>query len=602
MPLLGRRSLPTGLRDRFSRWRIREATRRVLAFGEDHPWPCLVAVVTGLALGVAVGLPAARGLVSPLVLMLLATAALALLVRAVVPAEDRVSVTRVLGLGLGIRFAAAAILYFWAEAHGRMALTSTVPLYYVVGDDANYADLSWAIVKWLGGDPDPRMVPPSWRGEAYLIGTFVYLEVFIFAVFGPIVLNVQVVNAAIGAAMLVFLYDIARRLGGSRPALLTLAVLAVFPSLVLWSALNLKDALAGLLIALALWLFLRLQLRPRWTLLLAVFLVLIPIETIRRYVYFGLALLFPIAVALAAGLSRMRRVGMAAAASLLAFLLLSMGSGEGQGTYGVPTGFATFEAIRQGMGHGARTTFAEPRAVTVNEGEVFLVVNIDAPPGATPEPLPPPGSAPRTPCAGVAPGRTLTIEPGTRVFIANPRIPDRTAPAGYAVVCAGDIIVVGPPGTTPVPNAVKRNLDLKPSLESANTAEVHVATGSPETLTLTRTLSYLPKGAMYALFAPFPWQVGRALDLLTIPEMLFWYVTLAAIPWSLWRFRDQWRLVTPIALYVLGMIGVFILTEGNFGTLFRHRAMVTPFAVAIAAPGLIAVADLVRSRWPPRMR
>lgn len=75
MPFLVRRSLPARPRSVLT-MRVRAEARRVLAFGLDHPWRCLVAAVTGLALGVAVGLPLACGLVSPLVLILLGAAAM----------------------------------------------------------------------------------------------------------------------------------------------------------------------------------------------------------------------------------------------------------------------------------------------------------------------------------------------------------------------------------------------------------------------------------------------------------------------------------------------------------------------------------------------
>lgn len=78
--------------------------------------------------------------------------------------------------------------------------------------------------------------------------------------------------------------------------------------------------------------------------------------------------------------------------------------------------------------------------------------------------------------------------------------------------------------------------------------------------------------------------------------MLFWYLSLVALLWSLWRVRRAPWTVLPVLLYVGGMLVIFTLTEGNFGTLYRHRDMVAPFAIALASPGLIALWDVLRRR------
>ncbi|MBM4420008.1 MAG: glycosyltransferase family 39 protein, partial [Chloroflexi bacterium] len=357
-----------------------------MAYIRAHPWLSAFAAVTGLLLGLGIGLPLSRGQFGAVVLIAVTSALVGLLFRLLVPNEHRPAVGIALLLGLGLRFASAAVLYFGAEALGRTVFSSTVPIYYVVGDDASYAELSWGVLQWMQGRPDPRFFPVSWFGQAYLIGSFFFLELFVFWIFGPVMLHIQIVNAALGGATVLLVYGIASRLLGARPALLSTFAVALLPSIVLWNSVGLKDSLALALIAAVLWLFLRFQERPRWPLMLVIFVTLIPIETTRRYLYVVLSGLFPVAVALTPRLALPRRIRMTAGAALLAFVLLSLGAAAGQGTYGIPTGFATFEAIRLGMGEGARTSYADPRAIVVNTGDRFVVVDADRTPAPTLQP------------------------------------------------------------------------------------------------------------------------------------------------------------------------------------------------------------------------
>jgi hypothetical protein len=104
-----------------------------------------------------------------------------------------------------------------------------------------------------------------------------------------------------------------------------------------------------------------------------------------------------------------------------------------------------------------------------------------------------------------------------------------------------------------------------------------------------RTLAYIPIGLAFALFAPLPGSGTRAQDLLPIPEMLVWYIVLVAAAIALWRWRRRWRTLAPLVLFVGGALLIFALAEGNVGTLYRHRAMIIPFVIVLAAPVLIGV-------------
>jgi hypothetical protein len=113
-------------------------------------------------------------------------------------------------------------------------------------------------------------------------------------------------------------------------------------------------------------------------------------------------------------------------------------------------------------------------------------------------------------------------------------------------------------------------------------------------LVLTRTLTYLPRGIAYALFAPFPWSIQRPIDALVIPDVLVWYVLMVGAGWSVVARRDRWRLYLPLVLFVCLMIGLYSLVEGNLGTLYRHRVItLVPLVAALAGCGLSAAASRV---------
>lgn len=121
----------------------------------------------------------------------------------------------------------------------------------------------------------------------------------------------------------------------------------------------------------------------------------------------------------------------------------------------------------------------------------------------------------------------------------------------------------------------------------------------PEQSVLLRSLAYLPRGLAYALFAPFAWQVERALDLPAVVETLLFDVVMVAAVATLWRARSRWRSIVAPALLIAWLTLIFALAEGNFGTLFRHRGMLMPWVILLGAPVLVEVMD-VACRWTQR--
>lgn len=540
----------------------------------------LSAAATGVLLGVGLGVQVSGGDVGTVIATAVVAAALAPLLR-LVPNAMRRRLAVILAPAFALRVAAAATLHAGSLAVGRGG--------FIVGDDANYATLSWAFVQYLRGEPQLPYVPPKWHGEDYLFGTYVYLESAVFAIFGPNVVAAEVVNAGLAVASVILLYDLVRRVFGARPALVSAAVIAFYPSIILWSALNLKDALALFLITLTLWTTQRYQIAARWWLLAAAFAVLPPMESLRRYTFTGLAIIVPIAVVLMPRQTWLNRLRWTAIASVIGAFLI-VGSAVWNERFGARAstglvGLERLEQTRYSMAIGARTSFQGPLVVTVpeppdgtgahdlgREGATFVV--LDA-------------------CDSTAHERrapaVVHVAPWTRlVLVWTFQAEPQTAPQRVAYVRAGDIVVIGDEAMVPAPEGRREFLLLNCR---APAGALLVPATSGEALVLTRTLAYLPTGLTYALFAPFPWSLGRALDALTVPEMIFWYAVLAIMPFSLWRHRRRWRLFAPLLLFALGIFAVLTLVEGNVGTLYRHRSMAIPFMIALASPGLALLVD-----------
>lgn len=617
----------------------------------------VVAGLTGLLVGVGVGVLVVLGRGWPILAVLLFALVLAGAIRALVPPEDRRAVGVVVALSFSLHVAAAVLLYAGALAAGRGG--------FIPGDDRAYFELADNFVRYLKGDPQPPWVPPHWRGEAYLFGTWVYLESAIFFVVGPEVLVPILLNGtfAVGTSLLVF--DISRRLFDRRSAMLALVLTAFFPSLVLWSSLNLKDALALLLMAICLWGLIRFQQDHRWWALALALSMIVPMEGLRRYLFVSLAELVPITVALTPRLRLSRRIVWTAPAALASLLLLSASqAGIGLG----PQLLGAFEDSRHAMGIGARTRFVDLPPVVVREGTTFVIATAlpevtPSPDAASAPPMPPtstpaivhvgpntmivvvtPTPTPRpTPLPGIrtpspsptatavvaaiptqstpspAPARIAPLSPppsptATAVIAAMPTqstpspTPVRTAPpsptrlptpmpvivaAGspgpaatpppVVLVNPGDIVVVGTAQTTPAPP--EQRIAIASSSEKVQLRSQEV----PTEVVLARTLEYIPRGLAFSLFAPFPWQVERLLDLVPIPEMFLWYVCLAAAVATLIRRRAEWRALFAVAALPFGVLLLLALVEGNVGTLYRHRSMSTPWILLLSAPILIEV-------------
>lgn len=154
-------------------------------------------------------------------------------------------------------------------------------------DQMTYHSRGLALAQIWAGDidlPASAVLPTGPAGYFYIVASLYYLV-------GAAPLLPKLLNCVVGAASVVVVHDLALRMGGTPAAALRAARFAVwFPSLILWSTLNIRDAWIVLLILLIARQALVLQQRFRLVALVVLFGALLALVQFRAYI------LLPVAV------------------------------------------------------------------------------------------------------------------------------------------------------------------------------------------------------------------------------------------------------------------------------------------------------------------
>ncbi len=88
---------------------------------------------------------------------------------------------------------------------------------------------------------------------------------------------------------------------------------------------------------------------------------------------------------------------------------------------------------------------------------------------------------------------------------------------------------------------------------------------------------------------PFPSRIHKGIHLAVYPQMVFWYLLTPLCLWGIWvSLRCNPAALLP-ALLLLSWTCLGALSNGNVGTVFRLRDMVTPWALLFASAGFWAL-------------
>jgi len=98
---------------------------------------------------------------------------------------------------------------------------------------------------------------------------------------------------------------------------------------------------------------------------------------------------------------------------------------------------------------------------------------------------------------------------------------------------------------------------------------------------------FLPFGLLFVWFAPFPWQMSSAFQLMALPEMLLFYLLFPNFLRGIHLIcKRNWGSISAIVFFMIIMSLVFALIEGNSGTLLRHRSYIIYFCFIFISVGI----------------
>jgi len=126
---------------------------------------------------------------------------------------------------------------FAVRAGVAMVVAYAAPDGYFALDDQRYSALGQELARFWAGQGS---YPDDIHGA---VGYYLW-NALIYTVVGPVPLAATLLNGVLGAGCSVLAWRLAREIGDETAARYAALLAAFFPSLVLWSSLNLKDALA----------------------------------------------------------------------------------------------------------------------------------------------------------------------------------------------------------------------------------------------------------------------------------------------------------------------------------------------------------------------
>jgi hypothetical protein len=160
---------------------------------------------------------------------------------------------------------------------------------FMFEDDRVYDNVAWALARtWLG------QIEGVARADGYLINNYTYLTGALYALLGHELVAAKFVNCFFGAVLPLLAFSLGKELGGAWVGRFSALLTAFFPSLVLWSVLNLKDILVVVLITAVMLGALRFARAPSIGLAVGTLLPFALLENLRLYAFFALGWLIPL--------------------------------------------------------------------------------------------------------------------------------------------------------------------------------------------------------------------------------------------------------------------------------------------------------------------
>jgi Dolichyl-phosphate-mannose-protein mannosyltransferase len=383
--------------------------------------------------------------------------------------EHRTFLMRLFVLALVIRMVLAVVIYV-----GHME--------DFFGGDANTYDIyGQSLVQAWHGNAYHRQIYEAFVASGASAWGMIYLVAAVYEVIGANMLAIQLINAAIGAATAIVVFNAAQTLFGNTRVSKTAAILVgFFPSLILWSSQALKDGLIIMALAFSILATLRLMEKMTTTYVLVLIGCLLALFSLRFYIFYMMC------------------------AAVAGSFVLGMKTLSAQGF------IQRFIAV--GVIGLAFTWF------------------------------------------GVLQSAGMQFERFANLKQIQTSREDQTA-AGSGFMKDVDV------GTT----------------EGA--------------------LTVIPVGMLYLIFAPFPWQFTTLRQIITLPEMIVWWLAFPLLILGLWySLKHRLRQVSPIIIFTSMLTLAYSLFQGNVGTAYRQRSQLLVFYFIFVAVGWVIMRERAENR------
>jgi hypothetical protein len=98
----------------------------------------------------------------------------------------------------------------------------------------------------------------------------------------------------------------------------------------------------------------------------------------------------------------------------------------------------------------------------------------------------------------------------------------------------------------------------------------------------------MPRGILYLLFSPFPWESGGPRRILALPETLLWYGLFPfCVIGMIYTTFKHFRRSLIIFLFSIQLTLFYAIFQGNVGTAHRQRTQIFVFYFMFTAAGLM---------------
>lgn len=173
---------------------------------------------------------------------------------------------------------------------------------------------------------------------------------------------------------------------------------------------------------------------------------------------------------------------------------------------------------------------------------------------------------------------------GTLLFASKRLTPVRVLRGGVLIIVIGLVLAYFGTG-----NAAQ-SFDLKWIQASRVSGAMMANTGFGADVDITdpqAAITFLPVGVVYVLFAPFPWAIRNLRQLITLPELIIWWVLTPLMLKGYWfAMRERLRESFALCLFTIGLTLAYALYQSNVGTAYRHRAQLYVFFSIFISIGL----------------